>query len=277
MNAAPELCILCGSQQREPLMEKDGWKVFKCGGCGLGFLDPRPSPEELTELYDQGYFEAHCLEGGELGSAPLKRRLRLEDWRLRLLRRFKPRGKVLDIGCGYGYFLAACREEGYQVHGIDCSGFAVRHAMEKLQLNVTIGALDEIHMPAHGYDVVTFWHCLEHLRDPRQAVDKAAAWLKPDGLLIVEVPNHESTDARRIGADWVGWSLPHHLFHFTPHSLSLLLKQHGFQIMKSNDFHSETVKESLKRIPIINLLARPIATFYSGHSIAVVARRIHKR
>jgi 2-polyprenyl-3-methyl-5-hydroxy-6-metoxy-1,4-benzoquinol methylase len=149
--------------------------------------------------------------------------------------------------------------------------------MEELELDVTIGELDKLQMPAHEFDLVTFWHCLEHLQDPRKAVDKAAAWLKPDGLLIVEVPNHEGTDARHIGADWLGWSLPHHLFHFTPHSLNLMLKQHGFQIIRSKTFHSETVKESLKRIPIISLLARFIATFYSGHSIAVVARRTNKR
>jgi SAM-dependent methyltransferase len=254
-------------------MEKEGWQVFKCRGCGLGFLDPRPSQEELAQLYNQNYFETHCLQGGELGSESLKRRLRLEDWRLRIFGRFKRRGKVLDIGCGYGYFLAACREKGYQVHGIDCSGFAVRHATEKLELNVTIGALDEIDMPAHEFDLVTFWHCLEHMQDPRDALDKATAWLKTDGLLIIEVPNHEGTDARRIGPEWVGWSLPYHLFHFTLGSLSLLLEQRGFKIIKSSNFHSETIKTSLQRIPIISLLARPIATLYSGHSIAVVARR----
>jgi 2-polyprenyl-3-methyl-5-hydroxy-6-metoxy-1,4-benzoquinol methylase len=277
MNKAPEECILCRSLQRERLMEKDGWQVFKCGGCGLGFLDPRPCPEELAQLYNQEYFETHCLEGGGLGSDSLRRRLNLEDWRFRLFQRLQPRGKLLDVGCGYGYFLAACREKGYQVHGVDCSGFAVRHAMEKLKLNVTVGALDEIDMPAEEFDMVTFWHCLEHMQDPRTALDKAIAWLKPDGLLIIEVPNHEGTDARRIGADWVGWSLPYHLFHFTPRSLSLLLKQYGFEIIKSNDFHSETVKDFLKRIPIVGLLARPIATFYSGHSIAVVARRVCNR
>jgi SAM-dependent methyltransferase len=258
-------------------MEKDGWQVYKCGGCGLGFLDPRPSPEQLTQLYNQEYFETHCLEGGGLGADSLGQRLNLEDLRLRLFQRFKRRGKVLDVGCGYGYFLAACREKGYRVHGIDCSGFAVRHAREKLELNVTIGALDEIEMPAEEFDVITFWHCLEHMQDLREALDKAIAWLKPDGLLIIEVPNHEGTDARHIGADWVGWSLPYHLFHFTPRSLSLLLEQHGFEIIKSNDFHSESVKDFLKRIPIVGLLARPIATFYSGHSLAVAACRVDTR
>jgi 2-polyprenyl-3-methyl-5-hydroxy-6-metoxy-1,4-benzoquinol methylase len=277
MNKAPEVCILCRSHQRERLMEKDGWQVFKCGVCGLGFLDPRPSAEELLQLYNQEYFQTHCLEGGALGSESLKRRLSLEDWRLRLFRRFKPLGKVLDVGCGNGYFLAACREKGYQVHGIDCSGFAVQHAIKKLGLDVTIGALDEIDMPEKEFDVITFWHCLEHMHDPREALDKAVAWLKPDGLLIIEVPNHEGTDARSVGVDWVGWSLPHHLFHFTEQTLSLLLRLRGFEIIKSNDFHSETIKESLKRVPIVSLFARPIATLYSGHSIAVVARRVGNR
>jgi SAM-dependent methyltransferase len=248
--------------------------VFKCGSCGLGYLDPRPSPDQLAQLYDQQYFESHCLSGGGLGSESLRQRLNLEDWRLRLFRRIKPPGKVLDVGCGYGYFLAACREKGYQVHGIDCSGFAVRHAVEELGLTVTIGSLDEISMPAEGFDVITFWHCLEHTQDPREAVAKARTWLKPDGLLVIEVPNHEGTDARRIGADWVGWSLPYHLFHFTPQSLNLLLMLHGFRVIKSRTFHSETVKAALKRIPVLGFLARDIAKFYSGHTIAVAARKV---
>lgn len=248
--------------------------MFKCLNCGLGHLDPRPSPEQLAQLYDQQYFETHCLSGGSPGSETLRWRLSLEDWRLRLFRRVKPPGKVLDVGCGYGYFLAACHEKGYLVHGIEYSGFAVRHAMDELGLPVAIGWLDEIEMPAATFDVITFWHCLEHMQDPRQAVTTVRNWLKAEGLLIIEVPNHEGTDARHLGTGWLGWHLPYHLYHFTPETLKLLLVQQGFSIITSRTFHSETVKAALRRIPVLGFLARDIAKCFSGNTVAVAAQKV---
>ncbi|HBO69282.1 MAG TPA: hypothetical protein DD658_03705, partial [Deltaproteobacteria bacterium] len=96
----------------------------------------------------------------------------------------------------------------------------------------------------------------------------------PDGILVVDVPNHESTDARRIGNAWDGWSLPYHFFHFTPSSLEDLLARNGFRSLDAKTYHSETVKKGLKKIPLVSLLARPIAKLYSGTSVAVVAKKM---
>ncbi len=272
LERAPQACILCNGRRRSVLFEKGGWQVRTCDSCGLGVLDPRPSAETLARLYSQEYCEEYFVEGGEPGSAEFRKRLGLEDHRIRFFRKFKKTGRVLDIGCGYGYFLAACRQKGYAVHGLDFSDWAVRHARQRLGLDITVGPMDEVELPEGGFDVVTMWHCLEHTPDPAAALARIRGWLKPDGLLVVDVPNREGTDARKTWDDWVGWSLPYHLYHFTPGTLSGLLARQGYSVIRSKNYHSETVKAAMRPVPIVGLFARTVAKLYSGHSFAVVAK-----
>jgi SAM-dependent methyltransferase len=273
MERAPEECILCNGRKRDLLIEIESWQVKRCRDCGLGVLDPRPSPEELARLYDQAYCDARFVEGGAPGTPEFHRRIRLESHRIDFFRKLKPKGKVLDIGCGYGYFLAACRERGYGVHGLDFSEWAIDHARNLLGLPITISPLDGADLPLAEFDVVTLWHSLEHMPDPRIAIERAATWLKPDGLLVIDVPNHAGTDAKKMGRIWNGWDLPYHFFHFTPETLSRFLHRYGFRVVRKKDYHSEAIKAAIGRIPIFRPVARPIAKFYSGHSIAVAARR----
>jgi SAM-dependent methyltransferase len=272
MEKAPEFCILCGCRDREPLIEKDSWHVYRCSSCGLGFLDPRPSKEDIVTLYNKEYCDGRFVEGGDPDSPEFKKRLSLETHRIRFFRGIKKKGRVLDIGSGYGYFLATCRNYGYDVQGLDISGWASQHATEKLKIPITIGLMNEVELPAQYFDVITMWHFLEHTTDPRKAVLSARDWLKSDGILVVDVPNYEGTDARKSWKEWDGWDLPYHFFHFTPQSLKSLLSEYGFTVVKTKDYHSETVKKALKRIPVVSIFARLIAKMYSGHSIAVIAR-----
>jgi len=115
MENAPETCILCGSRNRELLIEKDPWKIYRCTSCGLGVLDPRPTDEELTELYTRDYFASQYDEGVDLESPEFKKWLSLLEHRVRFFSSKKAKGRLLDIGCGNGYFLALCRSKAYKV------------------------------------------------------------------------------------------------------------------------------------------------------------------
>ena len=274
MERAPSSCILCGDTKKKLLVKKDPWCIYRCASCGLGFLDPRPSKEDIVGLYDKEYCEDQFVDGGEVNSPEFKKRLSLETHRVRFFRGLKRKGKILDIGCGYGYFLAACRARyGYDVHGLEVSEWAARYAAERLGLSVTVGEIDTVDLPPNSYDVITMWHFLEHTRDPRQVILKAQDLLKDNGILVVDVPNYDGTEARKNWDNWVGWQPPYHFYHFTPHTLKRLLGLCGFCVLKSKDYHSDTVKAALKRIPVVSIFARLISKIYSGHSIAVAARR----
>lgn len=272
LERAPEACILCGGRDRTPLIEKDSWQLHQCTSCGLGFLDPRPSDEDLKNFYCEEYFARHCDGGVDPDTADFRKRLSLKTSHIRFFRRFKRKGRILDIGCGNGYFLAACRERGYEVQGLDVSEWAGGYARQKLGLPVAIGEMEKVEFTPGSFDVITMWHFLEHTHNPLEAVRRARTWLKEDGILVVEVPNYGGTDARREWQNWVGWSLPYHFYHFTPQSLKRLIERCGLRIVRTKDYHSETVKANLKRFAVLAPFARLIAKVYSGHSLAVASR-----
>lgn len=273
MERVPSKCILCNSSNRTILIQQGEWTVYKCADCGLGFLDPRPDQDELQDLYRNDYFSSHYDEGLKIDSPEMKRRISQEEHRIKFFRGLKRHGKVLDIGCGMGYFLYAGRIYGYEVEGIDVSDDSASYVRNELKIPVTTGSIEEINFKDDSIDIITMWHILEHTPDPRKHLKKARMWLKPDGLLIVDVPNYEGTDAQKMWNSWSGWSLPYHLYHFTSDTLVSMLEKHGFKIIRTKDYHSDYIKEKLKWIPVISLFARLIAKRYSGTSFAVVAKK----
>ena len=273
MEPAPLQCLLCGSLKRTALMQQGEWTVYRCDGCGLGVLDPRPDREELRKLYQESYFDSQYDEGLKVDSPEMKRRSSQEGHRITFFRKFNKKGKVVDIGCGRGYFLYACKKQGYAVEGVDISDEAAAYITDELKIPVRIGPLDTIEFEHESLDVITMWHFLEHTPDPGACLNRIKGWLKDDGLLVVDVPNYEGTDAQKEWEEWQGWQLPYHLYHFTPATVAAMLTKHGFEIIRTKDYHSEYVKMKLKKIPVVSLFARLIAKRYSGTSFAVVARK----
>jgi len=215
----------------------------------------------------------HAYDRGIDPDTPeFKKRLSQETHRVRFFRHIKRKGRVLDIGCGNGYFLAACRSKGYDVQGLDISDWAAKYASQKLGLPVVTGEMNEVQFPAKSFDIITMWHFLEHAPDPRQTLLKVINWLNKDGILTIDVPNYMSTDSRKTWENWVGWSLPYHFYHFTPQALKRMLETCGFRVVKTKDYHSDSVKMKLKRILVLRPFARLIARLYSGTSVAVVAK-----
>ena len=212
MGREKKTCPLCGGTRRERLIRKGDWFVYRCLSCGLGFLDPRPSDPEVSALYGETYFADQYDRGIDPRTPAFRKRLRLESHRIRFFRSLKGKGSILDMGCGNGYFMAACRERGYRVMGLDLSEWAVTYVKETLGIEALSGHLDRIHLPGRRFDIVTLWHVLEHSRDPAKVIIRAGRWVKEDGIVVLEVPNYEGTDAQRLWEDWVGWQLPYHFY-----------------------------------------------------------------
>jgi 2-polyprenyl-3-methyl-5-hydroxy-6-metoxy-1,4-benzoquinol methylase len=273
MEQADKNCILCGSPERQRLFQQGEWTVQRCAVCGLGVLDPRPDPAELQELYRSSYFADQYGAGLKIVSPEMTRRLSQEDHRIRFFSRGRKNAKLLDCGCGMGYFLLACRDKGYDVAGMDISGDSAAYVRDELAIPVQVGTIDGIAYPASSFDVITMWHFLEHTPDPRRYLEKAREWLKPGGLLVVDVPNYAGTDAQKTWEHWKGWQLPYHLYHFTPEALQRLLRDHGFRTIRRKSYLSEYVKERLDRTLVLKPFARMIARCYSGHSFAVVTEK----
>lgn len=266
-------CILCSNINRDFLYQRDRWTVYCCTKCKLGVLDPRPTDEELADLYRNEYFKSQYKDELLMNSPEMKKRLSQEKHRIRFFHRYKKTGKVLDIGCGRAYFLLACREKGYDVEGIDVSADVASYVSSELNIKVHIGEANILDLPEKSFDVITMWHSLEHTADPNIYLQKAHSWLKDNGVLVVDVPNYAGYDAVKTWDNWLGWQLPYHFYHFTKSSLFALLNKQGFAVINQKHYLSEYVKDNLEKFYIPSFLARLIAGFYSGHSFAVVAKK----
>ena len=272
MSRAKIACPVCGSMEREQLFSQKGWTVCKCSSCGLGMLDPRPTPDELAALYRDSYFIGHYDEGVVPGSEAMRKRLSQEGHRIKFFRSLKKEGRILDVGCGRGYFLMACRERGYEVQGFDVSEDGATYVRQTLGIPVQTGNLEGAFEDS-SFDVITMWHSLEHTSEPAKYLALVARWLRPDGIVVIDVPNYTGTDARMKADTWEDWDLPYHLLHFTPKSLDMLLERHGFVVVRRKSYHSSVIKKRLSRIPLLGLFARPIAKLFSGPSYAIVAKK----
>ncbi|MDT7541201.1 MAG: hypothetical protein QOE33_1105 [Acidobacteriota bacterium] len=209
----------CSAAGDESLYEFDHFNVCRCPVCGLVRLNPRLHEEKLTGLYEGEYFTgAH-----EIGYDNYERdRLLYEKTfarRLRLIRRFKPSGRLLDIGCGLGYFLNVAQREGYDAHGLDCSNFAVEHCRARFPRKVSRGFLARDLFPDKFFDVVTMFDLFEHVYHPREFLSALHAATKDDGIIVITTPNRRSLLARVSRRNWVSYKIPEHVFYYTPETL----------------------------------------------------------
>ena len=108
-----------------------------------------------------------------------------------------------------------------------------------------------------------------------QYIEKARRWLKPDGILVVDVPNYMGTDARKMWDHWTGWSLPYHFYHFTPETLKRLLANRASGRSATRIIFPNTSRNVTNGY--FPETGRLIARFYSGHSFAVVAQKNGKQ
>jgi SAM-dependent methyltransferase len=233
-------CNLCGADNAELVyVEKDrlmklpgSFRLVRCRQCGLFYLNPRPTPEEMGSYYPQEYIPyAVAQEHGRTRMHYLNRSYGNQK-RARAIGALRPQGgKLLDVGCASGEFLHIMGQVGiWEVEGLDISRDATQVARERYGLRVFIGELETAAYPTAFFDVVTLWDVIEHLHDPKGTLDEVQRILKPGGLLVMSTPNLQSWDARLFGPYWAGLDAPRHLFVFSPVTVSTLLGKAGFRI-----------------------------------------------
>jgi len=156
-------------------------------------------------------------------------------WKRRLIERRKAPGRILDVGCGTGEFLAEMSRHGWEAVGLDQDGEAVEYARRAYGLDAQTVDIEDFSAVDESFDVVTFWHVLEHLPNPKGALRQVRRILKPDGLLLLAVPNIDSLDFQVYREDWVALDFPRHFRHFDGGSLERLARQVNLYVV---DAHS---------------------------------------
>jgi SAM-dependent methyltransferase len=210
--SAAERCAWCGGELGGASAGPRG--IAKCGRCGAATTRPWPSEAELDKAYADWYRPETGRFAGP-GDALLRA---LRGHLARRLDRIAPPGRVLDVGAGEGVLIEALRRCGREVIGLE---------RRSLHPDVLEADIDDVEGP---FAAVVFWHSLEHLRRPREALERAAGLLAPAGVLAVAVPNADSLQARAFGERWFALDLPRHLVHLPARTLERTLRDLGLEV-----------------------------------------------
>lgn len=195
----------------------------------LDFLKtfPQPQVEELPQYYESQEYISHTDEKRGLISSlyQLVKKWSLQKKAKLILQQHGDVGSLLDVGAGTGDFLKVAKEKGWQVHGMEPNKNAAKLALEKgIDLKASLNDFE-----GKQFDVVTLWHVLEHIPDLEETILKLAALVRPQGALIIAVPNFKSFDARYYGKFWAAYDVPRHLWHFSKESMKNLFAE-NFQL-----------------------------------------------
>lgn len=290
-------CNLCGSENSKPLLRVKGWNIVQCSQCGLGYLNPRPDEEELNSLYEEEYFSRHVSDRPDLylvDEAGIQERIAMQRARVAQIERLTQgsKGKLLDVGCATGFFLACARARGWGVQGLEISECAAEYARDRLQLDVWDGTPDDLTLPERLFDVITLYHTLEHLPDPLGSLKAIRQSLRKGGWLVIELPNFGSFDAKWCQSKWQGLCVPYHLYHFSSATITRMVTEAGFQTLTVRYEPSRVILDSLKKIlglssnrPAAAIGYPPgneglkrfvrscVGLFFTGRDMTVVARR----
>jgi SAM-dependent methyltransferase len=217
-------CLVCGEFSIELRFVQRGYPVFRCNTCGLEFVDPTPSAEELAAHYKNSY--AVSLERYEAASERNNARINeLEHWR-------PPPGHLLEVGAAYGHSLVLARDRGWDVTGVELSPKAASYAVDHFGLKVLNCDLTNAPLEEGSFDAAIMWHVLEHARNPMEQLLRLAVLLKPGGVLGLRVPNIESYGARVAGQWWPWMCPPAHLWFFSRTTLPRLLRTCGYEVLE---------------------------------------------
>ena len=276
MRETPFLCRNCGSTRSVPRYEFSGVdKVIReCSACQLMVLDPLPTEEELKAVYNDGYFDNPALTEADVtrvygyvdyiaervhkqrGYAEICRRLR----RLVIPPSARP-PKLLDYGCGLGFFLDSAFEAGFDVHGLEFNRYAIEYMRKRYAYPATYSA---DFAPGEIYDVVTMFDVIEHLREPFASLDEVRDMLSEKGVLVVSTMDSTSVTSRLMGKRLEDFRrISEHLFFFSRSNFAAILRRHGFDVLEVSSLgHSFEIRLLATRLrATLPLIGTPMVWF----------------
>ena len=227
----PIACAVCDSLEARPVYRKFDLTISRCARCGLVYATPRATRDEIWQRYSPTYFwdeylPSHGIINGQFDLAVIDQR---HAPMLRLISSRVPvRGRMLEVGAGGGFFLKAAERAGWDCEGIEVSATAADFARTRLQLDVRQGSAEEIPYQSATVDLAVLFEVIEHLLDPRRALQSVWRAIKPGGRILLSTPNFNALSRRALGRQWAVISPAEHLYYFTESSLARLLVRAGF-------------------------------------------------
>lgn len=231
-------------------VSKESFILCKCSNCQLLFTNPRPSQSDIGPYYNFPEYFSHEDKAKNLTQWIYQK---VRDYsigkKVKFIKQFRKKGKLLDFGCGTGEFLKKAKRQGWKIAGIEPNEKARIQANIKLNNKVKI-SINEIKKES-TYDIITLFHVLEHIHDLRKTIKNIIFHLKSGGYLIIAIPNHECFDSKTYGNFWAGWDVPRHLYHFNTEAMESFKNEFGLELatttpMKFDSFYVSLLSEGYK-------------------------------
>ncbi len=285
------LCPICEGNKFSPFLtcvdytvSRETFNIVQCQSCRFKFTNPIPDLDKLGDYYKSEEYISHS--GSKKGiinklyhyvrSYTLLKKLQLverlyaknENQESRaenqetsnqqptisntqpVTSNRQPKKTLLDIGCGTGEFLNTCKQAKWNVLGIEPGDDARKFASETYGLDVqpedTLKTLNN-----SFYDIITMWHVLEHVPALNERISDLKRLIKPNGKIIIAVPNCSSADAETYKKFWAAYDVPRHLYHFTPQDIEKLIAKHGMRVeqilpMRFDSFYVSMLSDKYK-------------------------------
>ncbi|MCK4669651.1 MAG: class I SAM-dependent methyltransferase [Nanoarchaeota archaeon] len=229
-----DICQVCGSKESKPFLKvmdhakEATFMLRKCDKCGLIFLHPIPTKKELERYYTNEYYQRPAK--GIVGFLEKSLFDAIHSKHLKHIKNYIKRGKLLDIGCGNGYFLNFAKKKGLDTLGLEMSTqasvFARKRGLEIINKDIT-----QIQIPKNSLDCITMFQVLEHMTSLDTTFKKIDTWLKKDGIFLIEIPNLDSLQFSILKQNWIHLDVPRHIFHFKRKAFRQLVNKNGFKIV----------------------------------------------
>ncbi|MEJ6791739.1 MAG: class I SAM-dependent methyltransferase [Lacinutrix sp.] len=242
----------------------------------FGYLEttPQPSLDKLSIYYESEDYISHTNAKRNLfeNVYHIIRNISLKR-KLKLINSFKSeQKKILDIGCGTGAFLKIAKDNNWNVFGIEPNEKARNIANKNCDGSVfNVEKLEAF--KAESFDVITLWHVLEHLPNLVEHVSIIKKLLKPNGTLIIAVPNYKSYDALHYKNFWAAFDVPRHLWHFSKDSISKLFETKNMIVEKTLPMFFDSFYVSLLSEKYKKSFLKLIPAFYMGLLSNIKAKR----
>lgn len=252
--STPSACLLCGGTEfivrlkpKDHTVTGETFDIRSCKLCGFCHTSPQPSPQTISKYYDSEEYVSHSeTRTGIINFLYGKvQKLNLQD-KFRWVKKDVPRGTWLDYGGGAGAFMQYVQSKGQPIVGVEPDEKARTRAIEK---GLDMRRPEEVaEIPNEEFAAITLWHVLEHIHNPREVLETLRDKLKPEGVLVIALPNLRSKDAHHYKEFWAGYDVPRHLWHFREKDIKILVKTSGFEYqithpMKFDAFYVSMLSE----------------------------------
>ncbi len=261
-------CPICNKEDISTLLHTkdysltgEDFQIIQCANCTLEYTDPAPSKEAIAPYYNFPSYISHTdTKEGLVNKMYHKVRnhtlTQKTNWVQSLFTGHK--GQLLEVGAGTGAFADSMSKKGWKVTALEPDASSRQKALDNYNLNIL--PIEELfHLEPAKYEVITLWHVLEHVHDLNAYMKIFHSLLKPNGRLIIAVPNYTSYDAGYYKKYWAAYDVPRHLYHFSPLSMHYLAKKHKMSIIQKlpmwfDSFYVSLLSEKYKQSGMIGMI-----------------------